>query len=172
VVYRGNPFLVEVGLAYGGELPSEDLISLYRFANRVPLLFQQSACAITQAVLSIDWRHYGLSQNRSSLPSGPMVIMVHLASVWVPYTSESKEAIADYDEILREIRLAVQECGRQLGRYVRRRKREAEAARKRSYIEQYIPHIGSALQEILGMPDPRRCQVEDTLKEILERSRS
>jgi DNA topoisomerase-6 subunit B len=92
--------------------------------------------------------------------------------VWVPYTSESKEAIADYDEILREIRLALQECGRQLGRYVRRRRLEAESARKRSYIEKYIPHIGSALQEILGTPDSRRHKVEETLKEILERSRS
>lgn len=172
VVYRGNPFLVEVGLAYGGQIPAEDLVTLYRFANRVPLLFQQSACAMTQAVMSIDWRHYGLSQNRGSLPSGPLVVLIHVASVWVPYTSESKEAIADYDEILREIRLGLQECGRHLGRYVRRRRQEAEAERKRSYIEKYIPHIGTALQEILGMPDDRRLLIEETLKQILERSRT
>ncbi len=172
VVYRGNPFLVEVGLAYGGELSSDNLVSLYRFANRVPLLFQQSACAMTQAVMSIDWRNYGLTHNRGSLPAGPLVILIHLASVWVPYTSESKEAIADYDEILHEIRLALQECGRHLARYVRKRRQEAEAERKRSYIEKYIPHIGTALQEIIGMPDQRRLLIEDHLKQMLERSRS
>jgi len=172
VVYRGNPFLVEVGLAYGGELPAEEPITLYRFANRVPLLFQQSACAITEAVLRIDWKAYGLTQPKGSLPIGPAAVLVHVASVWVPFTSESKEAIADYEEIVREIRLALQECGRQMGRFVQRRRREAEAERKRSYIEKYIPHIGEALQEILALPPQRRASIEENLKHMLERSRS
>jgi len=163
---------VEVGLAYGGELPAEEPITLYRFANRVPLLFQQSACAITEAVLRIDWKAYGLAQPKGSLPIGPAAILVHVASVWVPFTSESKEAIADYEEIVREIRLALQECGRQMGRFVQRRRREAEAERKRSYIEKYIPHIGEALQEILALPPQRRASIEENLKHMLERSRS
>ena len=171
-VYRGNPFLVEVGIAHGGDLAADDLMSLHRFANRVPLLFQQSACAITDAVLSIDWRAYGLSQSRGALPVGPAVMLVHLASVWVPFTSESKEAVADYDAIVKEIRLALQDCGRQLGLHVRRRKKEAEAARKRSYIEKYIPYIGEALQEILSLSQARRGKLEQQLSDLLERSRA
>jgi len=170
-VYRGNPFLVEVGLAYGGDLPTDALVTLNRFANRVPLLFQQSACAVTDGVLGIDWRSYGLSQSRGALPTGPALIMVHVASVWVPFTSESKEAVADYDVIVKEIRLALQECGRHLGLHVRRRKKEAEAARKRSYIEKYIPFIGEALQEILVMSDKKRTNLETRLSDLLERSR-
>ena len=170
-VYRGNPFLVEVGLAYGGDLPADELVALNRFANRVPLLFQQSACAITDAVLGTDWRSYGLSQSRGALPVGPAVILVHVASVWVPFTSESKEAVADYDVIVKEIRLALQDCGRQLGAHVRRRRKEAEAARKRSYIEKYIPFIGEALQEILAMSDRKRARLESELADLLERSR-
>ncbi len=170
-VYRGNPFLVEVGIAYGGDLPADELVSLHRLANRVPLLFQQSACAITEAVLSTDWRSYGLSQSRSALPTGPAVILVHMASVWVPFTSESKEAVADYDVIVKEIRLALQDCGRQLGRHVRRRRKEAEAERKRSYIEKYIPFIGEAMQEILAMSDKKRTKLESQLGNLLERSR-
>ena len=170
-VYRGNPFLVEVGLAYGGDLPADELVTLHRFANRVPLLFQQSACAVTEAVLRTDWRSYGLSQSRSALPTGPAVILVHVASVWVPFTSESKEAVADYDLIVKEIRLALQDCGRQLGRHVRRRRKEAEVARKRSYIEKYIPFIGEALQEILFMSDRKRAKLETELSDLLERSR-
>ena len=170
-VYRGNPFLVEAGLAYGGDLAADQLVTLVRFANRVPLLFQQSACAISDAVVRTDWRSYGLSQSKGALPSGPAVLLVHVASVWVPFTSESKEAVADYDEIVREIRLALQECGRRLGMFVKRRKREAEAERKRSYIEKYIPTIGEALQEILAINQTKRTRLEGKLKDLLERSR-
>ncbi len=170
-VYRGNPFLVEAGLAYGGDMPADQLITLARFANRVPLLFQQSACAVSEAAIRTDWRSYGLSQSRGALPTGPALLLVHVASVWVPFTSESKEAVADYDEIVKEIRLALQECGRRLGRFVVRRRKEAEAERKRSYIEKYIPYIGEALQEILSINQTRRMRLEDKLKVLLERSR-
>lgn len=170
-VYRGNPFQVEVALAYGGNLPAEELVEVYRFANRAPLLYQQSACAITKAVLSVDWRNYGLQQSRGALPSGPAILFVHVASVWVPFTSESKEAIAAYPEILRELRLGLMEAGRRLGAYVRRRRRLADEQKRRSYIEQYIPHIGDALQQILGFADAKRHRIVDDLKALLERSR-
>src|SRR6185436_20680918 len=111
-VYRGNPFQVEVGLAYGGSWPPDKTIELFRFANRVPLLFQRAACGITDAIVRTDWRNYLLSQPKGSLPVGPMALLVHIASVWVPFTSESKEAVAHYPEIIKEIQLAAQECGR------------------------------------------------------------
>jgi DNA topoisomerase-6 subunit B len=170
-VYRGNPFQIEAGLAYGGNLPSEDLVQLMRFANRVPLLYQQSACAIFKAALSVDWRNYGLSQSKGALPTGPCVMFVHMASAWVPFTSESKEAIASYPEIIKEIRLALQECGRQLGVHIRRGRRLAEEHRRRSYIEQYLPVIGEALQNILDLSDRQREKAVATLADILERSR-
>jgi DNA topoisomerase-6 subunit B len=171
-VYRGNPFQVEVGLAYGGGLPSEELVDLLRFANRVPLQYQQSGCAITKAVLAIDWRSYGLSQSKGALPSGPVVLFVHMASVWVPFTSESKEAVAGYPEIMRELRLALQECGRKLAMHVRAHRRAAEEEKKKSYIEKYIPHIGIALREILGLSEKAERDLVVTLKGVLERSRS
>ncbi len=170
-VYRGNPFQVEVGVAYGGQLPAEELMELYRFANRVPLQYQQAACAITKAALSIDWRSYGLMQSKGALPTGPLVVSVHIASVWVPFTSESKEAVASYPEILKELRLGLMEAGRRLGAYVRHRRRVADEEKKRSYIEKYIPHIGDALQEILGLSNARRNKTVEDLKKILERSR-
>ena len=170
-VYRGNPFQVEVGLAYGGALPADDLARVLRFANRVPLLYQPGACLITRSLVQTDWKNYGLAQARGALPTGPLVVMVHVASVWVPFTSESKEAIADYTEIQKEVRLAIQECGRRLRLFVNRRRRETDAAKKRSYIEKYIPHIGDALQEILALSDRSRNQTIDSLKDILEKSR-
>jgi DNA topoisomerase VI subunit B len=171
-VYRGNPFQVEVAMAYGGSLPGEELIDLLRFANRVPLQYQQSACAITKAVLGIEWRSYGLSQSKGALPAGPLVLFVHIASVWVPFTSESKEAIAPYPEIARELRLALQECGRKLAIHIRAHKRAAEEEKKKSYIEKYIPHIGIALREILGLTDQAETELVAALKLVLERSRS
>ena len=171
-VYRGNPFQVEVAMAYGGSLPGEDLIDLLRFANRVPLQYQQSACAITKTVLGIEWRSYGLSQSKGALPVGPLVLFVHIASVWVPFTSESKEAIASYPEIARELRLALQECGRKLATHIRAHKRAVEEEKKKSYIEKYIPHIGIALREILGLTDKAETELVTTLKLVLEHSRS
>jgi DNA topoisomerase-6 subunit B len=170
-VYRGNPFQVEVGFAYGGQLPADDLMELYRFANRVPLQYQQSACAITKAVLSVDWKSYGLGQSKGALPTAPLVVSVHVASVWVPFTSESKESVASYPEILKELRLALMEAGRRLGAFVRHRRRVADEEKKRSYIEKYIPHIGDALQQILGLTDAKRNRTVDELKSILEHSR-
>jgi DNA topoisomerase-6 subunit B len=170
-VYRGNPFQIEVGLAYGGGLPADEPVELYRFANRVPLQYQQSACSIAKAALSIDWKNYGLQQARGALPTGPVIVFVHIASVWVPFTSESKEAVASYPEIVKEIRLALMEAGRRLGAFVRHRRRAAEEAKKRSYIEQYIPHIGDALKEILKLSTSRRDTLVENLRTILERSR-
>jgi DNA topoisomerase-6 subunit B len=170
-VYRGNPFLVEVGLAYGGELPAEEPIQVFRFANRVPLQYQQGACAITKAVTSTDWKSYQLQQPRGALPIGPAVLLVHIASVWVPFTSESKEAIAHYPEIVKEMRLALQECGRQVAMHIRKRRRDADEAKKRAYIEKYIPQVAIGLQQILGLSDGQRDRVVVDLKDVLERSR-
>ncbi|MBU1702353.1 MAG: DNA topoisomerase VI subunit B [Candidatus Eisenbacteria bacterium] len=170
-VYRGIPFQIEVGFAFGGNLNAEDLISLYRYANRVPLLYQQSACAITKSVLGVDWKKYRLSQARGALPSGPLIVVCHMASAWVPFTSESKESIAHYPEILKEIRLALQEAGRRLASHIGRRRKEKEEAQKRSYIQKYIPHIGIALQSILSLKDAEREKTVDLLSSILEKSR-
>ncbi len=170
-VYRGNPFQVEVGLAYGGKLPADELITLLRYANRVPLQYQAGACAITRSVVTTKWKSYGLQQSRGALPTGPMLLMVHLASVWVPFTSESKEAIAGYDEIIKELRLALQEIGRKLARHIRRGQRERDAAKKRAYIERYIPHIGVALQEILDLSDRQEKKLVATLTDTMYRSR-
>ncbi len=170
-VYRGNPFQVEVGMALGGSLPADEPARLMRFANRVPLQYQQGGCAITKAVTSVDWKGYSLQQPRGALPVGPVIMMVHIASAWVPFTSESKEAVASYSEILKEIRLALQECGRQMQKYLRRRKRVADEMKKRSYIEKYIPHIGQALRDILELNETKTTRLVTELKDTLERSR-
>ena len=170
-VYRGNPFQIEVGLAYGGKLPGDELATVMRFANRVPLLYQASACGIHKSILTSNWRSYGLQQSRGALPTGPLVILVHMASVWVPFTSESKEAVAHYPEIIKELKLGLQEAGRRLQRHIRRREREKDAAKKQNYIQKYIPHIGDALQEILGIDDAEREEIITTLTDTLERSR-
>jgi DNA topoisomerase-6 subunit B len=220
-VYRGNPFLIEVGLAYGGgpathRVAKETLVELLgqtdartlrqfltstfdgvgvqaadkiiheaglrrrtapaklkdaeinrlheamqnvnlsegqtmtvlRYANRVPLLFQAGACAITQTVMATNWRSYGLAQSRGNLPTGPVTIMVHMASVWVPFTSESKEAIAGYPEIQKELRLALQAVGRKLGMYLRRRIRVKQEGERRNLFLRYLGEVATAVSEI------------------------
>ena len=223
-VYRGNPFLIEVGLAYGGgvnvqkvsyeilaellsqtdartlrqfvintfdglgpeaadritkqsgmgtrqspaKLKTKDIQRLHeamqnvnisegqamqvlRYANRVPLQFQPAACAITQSVMKMNWRSYGLSQSRGQFPGGPVTLMVHMASVWVPFTSESKEAIASYPEIEKEIRLGLQAVGRKLGMYLRRRHRVKQQGERRSIFLRYLGEVAGAVSEINGV---------------------
>lgn len=220
-VYRGNPFLIEVGLAYGGvssaqkvsldaltdllgesdartlrqflmnsfdgigsegadkileeakmgtrqspaKLKKDEIAQLhvamknvnlsegqsmqvFRYANRVPLQFQPAACAITQSVIGNNWRSYGLSQSRGNLPQGPVTVMVHMASVWVPFTSESKEAIAGYPEIQKELRLGLQAVGRKLGMYLNRRQRVKQEGERRSVFLRYLGEVATACSVI------------------------
>jgi DNA topoisomerase-6 subunit B len=170
-VYRGNPFQIEAALAYGGKLPAEEPAQVLRFANRVPLLYQAGACAISKAVVGTSWRNYNLQQPKGSPPIGPLVLVVHMASVWVPFTSEAKEAIASYDEILKETKLALQECGRRVGIHVNKSRRAEDEARKRGYIDMYLPHIGIALQQILKLSDSERNKTCTDLKAVLEKTR-
>jgi DNA topoisomerase-6 subunit B len=171
-IYRGNPFQVECGILYSKELRSDELAKVFRFANRVPLLYQASACAMTKAVISAPWRSYEVQQSKGALPTGPLVILVHIASAWVPYTSESKEAIAHYPEVLKEMRLAIMEAGRRLQRFLRRRRREVDEQKKRDYITKYLDTIGEALQEILGLSTAERDRTTENLKVVLEKSRA
>lgn len=220
-VYRGNPFQIEVGLAFGGTSPvakvsreglaelmeesdartlrqflittfqglgadaadkilvaanvgtrvspgrlkSADIDKLHeavrnvnisegqsmnvlRYANRVPLQFQAGACAITQTIMGTNWRAYGLNQSRGGLPSGPVTLMVHMASVWVPFTNESKEAIACYPEIQKELRLALQSVGRKLGMFLRRRLRVRHEGERRNLFLRYIGEVATAVSRI------------------------
>jgi len=172
-VYRGNPFVIEVGLAYGrspeallaaasaapkaplaeGESHDEgddEMARVIRFANRVPLVYQQSACATFKAVIDTTWKNYGVTQSRGAPPHGPMAIFIHMASVWVPFTSESKEAIADYDEIRKEITLGLREAGRRLGVFIKRRERAHAENKRRNIFELYIEEVVGACQRLKG----------------------
>ncbi len=190
-VYNGNPFCVEVGVAYGRadastpqdsaeadgtedaiRLSSAEPVTLLRFANRVPLLFQQSACVMTRAVADTNWKTYGLTQSKGALPIGPLVIFLHVASVWVPFTSESKEAVAGYDELRRELSLAIRECGRRLRTHIAKHARLAEEEKRRTRIETFLPHIAGALTEILGLAPGEREQIVSDLDAALVRARS
>jgi len=170
-VYRGMPFQIDAGLAFGGGMSAEELSNVMRFANRVPLLYQQSACAITKSILQTNWRNYGLQQSKGALPIGPLTLFVHIASVWVPFTSESKEAVASYPEIIDEIKLALQECGRKLNMYLHKKHSRELEGKKQSYIKKYLPHIGIALKEIINLDEKEKQKLLKILEDMLERSR-
>ncbi|MCE9612994.1 MAG: DNA topoisomerase VI subunit B [Lentisphaerae bacterium] len=175
-VYRGNPFQIEIGLAYAkpkAEVEGvglEEPVRVLRFANRVPLLYQAGGCAMTKGVTGVNWKAYGLSQPKDALPLGPVVILVHMASAWVPFTSESKDAIAGYQEIINEITLGLQEGGRRLSVFLSKRDRQAELLRKRSYIELYIPHLALGLKHVLDLNEKQEHQIVKDLRTMLEKS--
>jgi len=241
-VYRGNPFLIEVGLAYGGasstqkvtldaltdllsesdarslkqfllttfdgvgatgadkilsqakmgtrqspsKLKKEEIGQLFaamknvnlsenqsmqvlRYANRVPLQFQPAACAITQSVIGTNWRAYGLAQSRGQLPVGPITVMVHVASVWVPFTSESKEAVASYPEIMKELRLGLQAVGRKLAVYLNRRKRVRQEGERREIFLRYLGEVAHAVATIKEYGDRPRKDLYGRLVDVAKR---
>jgi len=199
-VYRGNPFIIECGLAFGkgdlahakdpaqaaaeelegiqnGEISGKaegeeeddevELARVIRFANRVPLLYQQTACAMYQGVLKTAWRNYGLSQSKGAPPQGPLVIFIHMASVWVPFTSEAKEAIAGYDEIMDEVKRAVQECGRKLAVWIHKRQYAKNEFERRNTFQRYIEEVAEACKRIKnGKLDAERLKKQ--LQKIAE----
>lgn len=153
-VYRGQPFQVEAAMAYGGELKKAEgeeqpPVEIMRFANRVPLLYQFSDCATTKAISQIQWRRYGLDQPGSSgVPKGPALIFIHMCSTWVPFTSESKEAIASYQEIIKEIKLAVQECARKMVTHIHKGQRAKRETERLRVFDKYFPLVVSSAKDL------------------------
>lgn len=164
-VYSGHPFLVEAAIGYGGKLDPEGNAQILRFANRVPLMYQQGACAITGSVSSVSWKSYGISQ--SGLPTGPVLILVHVASTNVPFTSESKDAIAGIPEIEREIVLVLQELGRELKTFLSRRDRNKQHEDRARAICAIIPEIASKVSEIVEQPVPDISPIEGRIMKRL-----
>ncbi|APW98578.1 DNA topoisomerase VI subunit B [Halobiforma lacisalsi AJ5] len=164
-VSGGDPFIVEAGIAYGGELESEGSADVMRFANRVPLVYQRGACATTDVVKSIGWRNYGLDQpGGSGLPKGPAVIMVHVASTNVPFTSESKDAVANVPEIEDEIELAIREAARELKSYLNKRRSMQKRRKKQNVLGKILPEMAEKVAEVTGREEP---DIDDAIARIM-----
>ncbi|MFH0949227.1 MAG: DNA topoisomerase VI subunit B [Candidatus Aenigmatarchaeota archaeon] len=173
-VYRGMPFQIEVGIVYGVKpvegqkvlttFKADEPVDVMRFANRVPLIYQAGACAITEAVKDVDWKRYGLHQSGSNIPVGPAIIAVHMCSVWVPFVSESKEAIAPYPDIVKEVKLCLQDAGRRLSSFLSGKRRAGDAKRRVQIFERYAPEVADSLA-ILSNADKK--VVEKQLKDLV-----
>lgn len=157
-VFGGHSFIVEAAIGYGGKLAPEGQATLLRFANRVPLLYQQGACAITNAVQGVNWKNYNVSQQ--GLPTGPLMILVHVAATNVPFTSESKDAIASVPEVEREISLALQELGRDLKQFLSRREKNKLQDDRARAVCAVIPLIAEKVAEIVELPVPSTSIIE------------
>jgi len=171
-VYGGHSFIVEAAIGYGGKIDAEGQATLLRFANRVPLLYQQGACAITNAVQSVNWKAYGVSQQ--GLPMGPIMILVHVAATNVPFTSESKDAVASVPEVEREIVLALQELGRDLKLFLSRREKNKLQDDRARAICAVIPLIAAKVADIVELPVPDTSLIEGRImrRVVLKKSNS
>jgi len=154
-VFSGNPFQVEVGIVYGGDIIQENLVKILRYANRVPLLYQQGGCVTTHAIEGLDWRPYGLEQRGGQgIPSGPAMIIVHVGSTNVPFTSESKESIADVPEIYNEIQLALRECARKMKAHINKKEKLKKIAEKYELIQKVLPELAKKSAAVLNREVP------------------
>jgi len=167
-VRGGFPFMVEVGLVYGGGLPPDQPVQILRFANRVPLLFQQGACAVTNAIANVDWRRYGLDQKGGTgVPSGPALILVHVASTKVPFTSEAKEAIAEDPEIDKELTLALQAAARHLRTHLSRKSRREFSSEKFEIILRILPKLAERASRMVAKPVPDLTPVITRIMDVV-----
>jgi DNA topoisomerase-6 subunit B len=164
-VHGGDPFIVEAGIAYGGDIDSEGSADVLRFANRVPLVYQRGACATTDVIKDINWRNYGLDQpGGSGIPNGPAVLMVHVASTNVPFTSESKDAVANVPEIEHEIELALREAARELKSYLNKRRSMQQRQKKQDKLATILPEMATKLASVTGRPE---LDIDATLARIM-----
>ena len=166
-VYRGIPFQIETAVAYGGKIQTEKAI-LMRFANKIPLLFDSSSCALTQSFLSIDYTRYGLKVE-NKVPLGPMIFIIHIASVWVPYTNESKNAVASYPVITKEIKLAIQELLRNLSIFLNRKHRNILFQERIGLFDKYGIELAYSLSKLIDMDESKiKKKIEELLKKKKE----
>lgn len=166
-----KPVVVEVALARfkTRNLAADEPVQLLRFANRVPLQFDKSGCAITWAIESVNWKSYGLAQPKDSLPIGPYVFAVSIVSPFIKFKNASKETIDASEELVEEIRRALMQAGQKLSRHIKKEFREADLERKLAHIEQFAPILVEALVRITKSNDSRKKKAEDGLKKILGR---
>lgn len=154
-VTQGNPFQVEVGLIFGEGMAADKPVEILRFANRVPLMYQQGGCLLTKAIESVDWRQYGLDQaGGRGVPKGPAAILVHLASTNVQFTSEAKEALSDNETVMEEARKAMLEMGRGLRKHLEKQKKMGKTKEKFELINDIIPAIAEKSAALLELPVP------------------
>ena len=167
-VFSGSPFQIEVGIVYGGSLPKDKSVRLLRFANRVPLLYQQGDCVSTAAISSIDWRRYGFDQSSGKgIPSGPAIFFTNMSSTLIPFTSESKEAIADIPEIESEIKLAFRECARKVQSHIHKEVKRVKTREKFDLITKILPEIAKKSSDMLGKPVPSLDAVITKIMDVI-----
>jgi len=142
--YSGHPFIVEVGIAYGGKIPvGEDLI-LYRFANKIPLVYDESGDVSWRIIKSINWRNYGL------MPGMPFAVLVHICSTKIPWKTVGKEMIADRPEVSREILNGIRDVARQLGAYLSKKEKAKYEKTRLSIFAKYLPKIAEFSAKLAG----------------------
>lgn len=166
-----KPVVVEVALARFKDRNQEgdSQVTLLRFANRVPLQFDKSGCAITWAIESVNWKSYGLHQPKDSLPLGPYIFAVSIVSPFIKFKNASKETIDASEELVGEIRLALIQAGQKLSRHIKKEVKEADLERKLAHIEQFGPILVEGLARIINASDARKKKAEEGLKKLLGR---
>ncbi|MFL5814721.1 MAG: DNA topoisomerase VI subunit B [Bdellovibrionia bacterium] len=166
-----KPVQIEVAVARLEDkaLEAESAVQVLRFANRVPLQFDKSACAIVHAIESVNWRSYGLAQPKDSLPQGPYIIAVSVVSPFIKFKNASKETIDGSDELVAEIRLALIQAGQKLSKHIRQEAKANELEEKIRHIEQFGPILVEGLCRITEAPDTRKKKAEEGLLKILGR---
>jgi len=147
IVVDGHPLVVETGIAYGEDLPGTDT---YRVANRVPLVYDGGACAITNAIENVNWDLYEIDQSDSGHPADNIKIFAHVCSTSVPFGTEAKTFISQRNVVVREVKLSLESCGRDVVSYIRDRELWRERKEKIDTLSNLYTSIATKTEDITG----------------------
>ena len=156
--YAGHPFIIEMGIAYGGDVPKKNSFVIYRFANKIPLLYDEASDVSYRVITSMNWRRYKVS------PEMPIAIVVHICSTKVPYKTVGKEFIADRPEVRKEVANALREAGRQLHRFLSKREHVDREKRRLSVFAKYLPRIAEFSTILAGKE--KRPDIQKLIKSV------
>ncbi|DAZ98391.1 TPA: hypothetical protein N0F65_000105, partial [Lagenidium giganteum] len=145
-VFEGHSFIVEAAVSIGGKKVKEGL-NIYRFANRIPLLFEAGGDVVTRtAAKQINWSYYKIDQKRDKIG-----VFVSIVSTKIPFKGTGKEYIGD--DIV-EMKLAVKhvitQCCSQLKQKLMKSNRLKENAARKKNLTKYIPDVSRALYGVLA----------------------
>jgi DNA topoisomerase VI subunit B len=143
--YDGHPFVVEVGVALGGGAPEG--LTVHRFANRIPLLFEGGSDVATLTAQRLAWGSYGIDPR-----SDRVAVFVSIVSTKIPFKGTGKEYIGDDIQPIRLcVKSALQRCCQQLKVKLRRRASAKERESRAKSLAKYIPSVAKSIINVLNV---------------------
>ncbi|KAK9170083.1 hypothetical protein Syun_002223 [Stephania yunnanensis] len=168
-VFEGHPFIVEAGISLGGKDVKQGL-NIFRFANRIPLLFEQGADVVTRTALKrINWSSYKINQAQDKIG-----VFVSIVSTKIPFKGTGKEYIGDdISEIVSAVKASLKQCCTQLKSKIMKRIQAREQQERKRNLKRYLPDavgaVHGVLREMANLQTSKKRRYEGEEADVLQK---